>query len=109
MSSGCQNLTHLAGKLSLLLWTTKTCKCYHFDGRCAEIQIRDGRVVALQDIDAFPGQSLDDGLVALKRGGLLSVKDEPTHTAVELCRLQHADDGRLDVFLLILVCIKRVP
>lgn len=36
------------------------------------------------------------------------MKDEPTYTAVELSRQEQADDGRLDVFLLILVCVKGV-
>lgn len=57
---------------------------HHLDGSGPEVQLRDGRVVGLQDVDAFPGQGLDDGLVALERGGLVSVQDEPAHPTVQL-------------------------
>lgn len=82
---------------------------HHLDGSWAEVHIRDWGVVCLQDVDAFPGQGLDDRLVALERGGLLSVQDEPTHPAVQLPRQQQMEDGGLDVFLLILVGIEGVP
>lgn len=60
------------------------CSTHHFDGSRAEVQLGDRRVVGLQDIDAFPGKGLDDRLVALEQGGLLSVQDEPTHPTVQL-------------------------
>lgn len=82
---------------------------HHLYGGRAEVQVRHRCVICLQDIDAFPGQGLDDRLVALERGGLLSGQDEPAHPAVELSRQQQADDGGLDVLLLILVSIERVP
>lgn len=81
---------------------------HHLEGSRAEVQIGDGRVVCLQDVEAFPGQGLDDRLVALEGGGLLSVQDEPTHPAVELSRQQQADDGGLDVLLVVLVCVEGV-
>lgn len=80
----------------------------HFNGRRAKIQIRHRCGVVLQDIDASSGQGLDDRLVALKGGSLLSMKDESTHMTVELARQQQVNDGGFDVFLLILVCIKGV-
>lgn len=80
----------------------------HFDGGRAEIQIRHRSVVSLQHIHAFPGQGLDDRLVTLERGGLLGMKDEPTHMAVELPRQQQADDSGLNVFLLILISVEGV-
>lgn len=46
---------------------------------------------------------------ALQGGSLLSLQDEPTHTAVELSRQQQANDGGLDVLLLILVSVEGLP
>lgn len=51
---------------------------------------------------------MDDRLVALEGGSLLSMKDEPIHMTVELSRQQQVNDGGFDVFLLILVCIEGV-
>lgn len=63
----------------------------------------------MQGLYAFPGQGLEDGQVALERGGLLGVQNEAAHPAVELAGQQAADDGRLDVFLLVLVNVEGVP
>lgn len=46
--------------------------------------------------------------MALERGGLFSVQDESAHPTVQLSREQQADDGGLDVFLLILVGIEGI-
>lgn len=46
--------------------------------------------------------------MALERGSVLGLEDQPTHTAVELPRQQQADDGWLDVLLLILVNVEGV-
>lgn len=45
----------------------------------------------------------------LKRSCLLSFQDEGADTAVELAGQQQADDRRLDVLLVILVGVERVP
>lgn len=82
---------------------------HHLDGSRAEIQVGDGRVVHLQDIDALPVQGLEDRLVAVEGRGLLGVQDESAHSAVELPGEQKADNGRLDVLLVILVSVEGVP
>lgn len=93
--------------------TKKEHKCapstHHLDGSRAEIQVGDGRVVHLQDIDALPGQGLEDRLVAVEGRGLLGVQDEAAHPAVELPGEQQADNGGLDVLLVILVSVEGVP
>lgn len=81
---------------------------HHLDRSRAQVQVRDGRVVHLQDIDGLPGQRLEDRLVAVEGRGLLSVQDEPAHPAVELPGEQQADNGGLDVLLLILVSVEGV-
>lgn len=47
--------------------------------------------------------------MGLKRSRLLRLQDEGADAAVELAGQQQADDGRLDVFLVVLVCVERVP
>lgn len=89
--------------------TTFTPSTHHFDGHTGQVLICDGCIVTFHDIYALPGQSLDDGQVGLKRHRLLRLEDEGTDTAVELTGQQQADDRRLDVFLVILVCVERVP
>lgn len=47
--------------------------------------------------------------MGLKRGRLLRLEDEGADAAVELAGEQQPDDGGLDVFLLVLVCVEGVP
>lgn len=82
---------------------------HHFDGHAGQVLICDGCIVTFHDIYALPGQSLDDREVRLKRRRLLRLEDEGADTAVELAGQQQADDRRLDVLLLVLVCVKWVP
>lgn len=81
---------------------------HHLDGRCTKVQVRNRCAVALQDQNPFPGQHLHDRLMALERGGLIGAQDQPADPAVQLSGEQQADDGRLDVLLLILVCVEGV-
>lgn len=82
---------------------------HHLDGHTGQVPISDGCVVTLHHVDPLPGQSLDDGQVGLQGRRLLRLQDEGADAAVELAGQQQADDGRLDVLLLVLVCVERVP
>lgn len=82
---------------------------HHLDGHRGQVSIGDRRVVALHHVDALPGQRLDDRHVGLERGRLLRLEDEGADPAVELAGQQQADDGRLDVLLVVLVCVEGVP
>lgn len=82
---------------------------YHFDRNAGQVPVCDGRVVALHDINALSGQSLDDRQVGLKRRGLLGLQDKSAHTAVKLAGQKQTDDGGFDVLLVVLVCVERVP
>lgn len=82
---------------------------HHFDGHTGQVAFCDGCIITFDNIYALPGQSLDDGLVRLKRRRLLCLEDEGADTAVELAGKQQTDNRRLDVLLVILVCVERVP
>lgn len=57
---------------------------YHFDWLAGQIWVCDRRVIALHDIDAFARQGLDDWLVGLQRGHLVSFENEGAHATVQL-------------------------
>lgn len=82
---------------------------HHLDGSRAEVQVGDGRVVHLHDVDGLPGQGLEDRLLAVQGGRLLAVQDEAAHPEVQLPGEQQADNGGLDVLLLILVSVEGIP
>lgn len=97
-------MSHNENELSLTTAVTD-----HFDGHAGQVAFCDGCVVTLHHIDPLPGQSLDDRQVGVERSCLLRLEDEGADAAVELAGQQQADDGRLDVFLVVLVCVERVP
>lgn len=82
---------------------------HHFDGHTGKVLISDGSVVALHHVYSFSGKAVDDRHVGLKRDRLLRLQDERADAAVKLRGQQQVNDGGLDVLLLILVCIERVP
>lgn len=85
------------------------CITHHFYGHTGQVLLCDRCVVTFHDVYSLPGQSLDDRQVGLKRSCLLRLENEGADTAVEFTGQQQADDRRLDVFLVILVCVERVP
>lgn len=82
---------------------------HHFDWLTREIPLGDRCVVSLHDVDSFARQSLNDWLVGLKGGRLVSFENESTHATIELRQQQQPDHRRLDVLLFILVSIEGVP
>lgn len=82
---------------------------HHFDGHRGQVPVCDRCVVTLHNINALSGQSLNDRHVGLKRCRLLRLKDEGADAAVQLTGQQQVDDWRLDVLLLVLVCVEGVP
>lgn len=84
-------------------------RAHHLDGHAGQVLVGDGRPVALHHVDAFPGKGLDDGQVGLEGRRLLRLEDERVDATVELPGQHEADDGRLDVLLVVLVGVKRVP
>lgn len=88
---------------------TLNASTHHFDGHTGQVLVIDRCAVAFHHIYSFPGKSLDDGQVGLKTRRLLRLEDKRVHTAVELPRQHEADDGRLDVLLVVLVGVKWVP
>lgn len=100
--------SHTFRRLEQAKYHTCAPSTHHLDGSRAEVQVADGCVVHLQDIDGLSGQGLEDGLVAVEGRRLLAVQDEAAHPAVELPGEQQADDGGLDVLLLILVSVEGI-
>ena len=62
----------------------------------------------VSDVESSLGQRLDDGIVAQQGLCSITLKDEAAGPAVEVCRKQEAGHGRLQVLLLILVCVEGV-
>lgn len=81
---------------------------HHFDWLAGQVSVRDRRVISFHDIDAFARQSLDDREMGLKRGRLVSFKNEGAYATVQLAGQQQTDHGGLDVLLLVLVSVERV-
>lgn len=60
------------------------------------------------DVEPTLSQCMDDGIVAQQGLGSVALQDEAAGPAVEVCRQQEAGHRRLQVFLLILVCVEGV-
>lgn len=60
------------------------------------------------DVESTLSQRLDDSIVAQQGLGSVALQDEAPGPAVEVCRQQEAGHRRLQVLLLILVCVEGV-
>lgn len=60
------------------------------------------------NVESTLSQRLNDSIVAQQGLGSITLQDEAAGPAVEVCRQQEASNRRLQVLLLILVCVERI-
>lgn len=82
---------------------------HHFDGHTGQVLISNGGVIAFHHVYSFSRKTVNDGHVGLQRGRLLRLQYERADATVQLRGQQQVNGGGLDVLLVILVCIERVP
>lgn len=82
---------------------------HHFDRLTSEVCLCDRRVITLHNVDALAGQGLDDRLMGLEGGHLVSFENEAAHPTVEFTGQQQPNYRGFDVLLFVLVCVERVP
>lgn len=75
---------------------------HHVYGRAGQISLRH-QPVLVGHVQAFLSQSLDDGVVSQQRFDGIAAEDQASGPAVQLCRLEQAGHGRLQVLLVVLV------
>lgn len=80
---------------------------YHLQRPLSKVPLSDQSLL-VSDVESSLSQSLDDGIVAQRGLGGVALQDEVAGSAVEVCGEQEAGHGRLQVLLLILVCVERV-
>lgn len=80
---------------------------YHLQRPLSKVPLSDQSLL-VGDIESTLSQRLNDGVVAQQGLGIVPLQDEAASPAVEVCRQQEAGHGRLQVLLLILVCVEGV-
>lgn len=60
----------------------------------------------VSDVESTLSQRLNYSIVAQERLGCIALQDEAAGPAVEVCRLQEAGHRRLQMLLVVLVCVE---
>lgn len=80
---------------------------YHLQRPLPQVPLSD-QPLLVGDVESALSQRLDDGVVAQQGFRSVALQDEAAGPAVQVCRQQEAGHGRLQVLLLILVCVEGV-
>lgn len=80
---------------------------YHLQRPLSQVSLSDQSLL-VGDVETTLSQRLDDSVVTQQRLGSVTLKDEAAGPAVEVCRQQEAGHRRLQMLLLILVCVEGV-
>lgn len=80
---------------------------YHLQRPFSKVPLGDQSLL-VGDVESTLSQCLNDSIVAQQGLGSVTLQDEAAGPAVEVCRQQEAGHRRLQVLLLILVCVEGV-
>lgn len=80
---------------------------YHLQRPFSKVPLSDQSLL-VRDVESALSQRLNDSVVAQKGLGSVTLQDEAAGPAVEVCRQQQARHRRLQMLLLILVCVEGI-
>lgn len=80
---------------------------YHLQRPLSKVPLGDQSLL-VRDVESSLSQLLDDSIVAQQGFGCVALQDEAAGSAVQVCRQQEAGHRRLQVLLVILVCVEGV-
>ena len=80
---------------------------YHLQRPLSKVPLSDQSLLVC-DVESTLSQRLNDSVVAQQGFGSVALQNEAAGPAVEVCRQKEAGHRRLQVLLLILVCVEGV-